>query len=43
MVAGARDGRLVMLPGGAHPAVLNDASGQGVRAVLGFLAEHLRP
>ncbi|CAH0186312.1 alpha/beta hydrolase [Roseomonas sp. CECT 9278] len=38
MVAGAREGRLVMLPGGAHPAVLNDATGEGVRAVLGFLA-----
>ena len=42
MVAGARDGRLVMLPGGAHPAVLNDASGQGVRAVVAFLRQHLR-
>jgi pimeloyl-ACP methyl ester carboxylesterase len=38
MVAGARNGTLVMLPGGAHPAVLNDASGEGVRAVLRFLA-----
>ena len=38
-VAGAApDARLVLLPGGAHPAVLNDGSGQGVRAVLGFLA-----
>jgi pimeloyl-ACP methyl ester carboxylesterase len=42
MVAGARDGRLTMLPGGAHPAVLNDASGEGVRAVLGFLREARR-
>lgn len=38
-VAGAApDARLVLLPGAAHPAVLNDGSGQGVRAVLGFLA-----
>jgi len=37
MAAGARDGRLVMLPGGAHPAVLNDAGGEGVRAALAFL------
>ncbi len=38
-VAGAApDARLVLLPGGAHPAVLNDGSGQGVRAVLDFLA-----
>lgn len=38
MAEGARDGRLVMLPGGAHPTVLNDPSGEGVRAVLRFLA-----
>lgn len=37
MAAGAREGRLVMLPGGAHPAVLNDPGGEGVRAVLAFL------
>ena len=37
MAEAARDGRLVMLRGGAHPAVLNDASGEGVRAVLAFL------
>jgi len=37
MAAAARDGRLVMLPGGAHPAVLNDAGGQGLRAALAFL------
>jgi len=42
MVAAARDGRLVMLPGGAHPAVLNDATGQGLRAVLGFLEDPRR-
>jgi pimeloyl-ACP methyl ester carboxylesterase len=42
MAAGARDGRLVMLPEGAHPAVLNDASGHAIGAVLGFLAEVLR-
>ncbi|BDG72492.1 alpha/beta hydrolase [Roseomonas fluvialis] len=39
MAAGASDARLVVLPGGAHPAVLNDDRGQGVRAVLGFLSE----
>jgi len=38
MAEAARDGRLVMLQGGAHPAVLNDPSGEGVRAVLRFLA-----
>jgi hypothetical protein len=43
MAEGGRDARLVVLPGGAHPAVLNDASGQGVRAVLAFLAEMARP
>ena len=37
MADAARNGRLVMLRGGAHPAVLNDASGEGVRAVLAFL------
>jgi len=42
MAAGARNGRLAMLPGEAHPAVLNDASGEGVRAVLAFLGQHLR-
>ena len=34
----APDARLVLLPGGMHPAVLNDASGQGLRAIQGFLA-----
>jgi hypothetical protein len=44
MAAAARDGRLVMLPGGAHPAVLNDAGGQGLRAALAFLrAQATRP
>lgn len=38
MAEGSRDGQLVMLPGGAHPAVLNDESGEGVPAVLAFLA-----
>ena len=42
MAGEARNARLVMLPGGAHPALLNDASGQGMRAALAFLAEHLR-
>lgn len=39
VAAAAPDARLVLLPGGRHPAVLNDSSGQGVRAVLGFLAD----
>lgn len=38
VAAAAPDGRLVLLPDGRHPAVLNDESGQGLRAVLGFLA-----
>lgn len=42
MADGARDGRIVMLAGGAHPAILNDPSGDGVRAVLRFLGEAVR-
>jgi fermentation-respiration switch protein FrsA (DUF1100 family) len=42
MAEAAGDARLVMLPGGAHPAVLNDASGQGVNAVVQFLQERVR-
>lgn len=38
LMAEAGRGRLLLLPGSAHPAVLNDASGQGLRAVLDFLA-----
>ena len=38
VAAAAPHARLVLLPGGRHPAVLNDDSGQGLRAVLGFLA-----
>ena len=38
LMAEAGRGRLLLLPGAAHPAVLNDASGQGLRAVLDFLA-----
>ncbi|WP_347542708.1 alpha/beta fold hydrolase [Roseomonas sp. CAU 1739] len=38
VAAAAPAARLVVLPGDRHPAVLNDGSGQGVRAVLGFLA-----
>ncbi len=34
----APDARLVILPGAMHPAVLNDPTGQGARAVLDFLA-----
>lgn len=42
MAEGARDGRLAMLPGGAHPAVLNDAGGEGLAEVLRFLRERVR-
>ena len=42
MADGAPDARLVMLPGGAHPAVLNDPAGQGLREVLLFLRERVR-
>lgn len=42
MAEGARDGRLVMLRGGAHPAVLNDAAGEGLAAALRFLGEQPR-
>lgn len=38
VAAAAPDGRLVVLPGGQHPAVLNDESGQGLRVALDFLA-----
>ena len=41
MAAAARDGRLVMLRGGAHPAVLNDESGEGLRAALDFLQAYV--
>jgi len=34
----ARQASLVILPGGAHPAILQDASGEGLRAALRFLA-----
>ena len=37
MLAAARDAEGVFLPGGAHPAVLYDASGEGLRRVLAFL------
>lgn len=43
MAEGARDGRLVLLPGGAHPAILNDAGGEGLRAALAFLHRHATP
>lgn len=42
MAAGARDGRLVLLPGGMHPAVANDASGEGMRAAVAFLRAEAR-
>lgn len=38
MAEAAPDAELVLLRGGAHPAVLNDADGEGLRAVLRFLA-----
>jgi alpha-beta hydrolase superfamily lysophospholipase len=38
VAAATPDARLVLLPGDRHPAVLNDESGQGMPAVLGFLA-----
>lgn len=37
MAAAAREAELLILPGGAHPAVLNDAAGEGMRAVLDFI------
>lgn len=43
MAEGARAGRLVMLPGNAHPAILNDATGEGLRAALEHLARVPRP
>ena len=39
MAAGANDGRLAVLRGGAHPAVVNDRSGEGLRAAVAFLRE----
>jgi len=42
MAAGANDGRLVVLRGGAHPAVVNDRSGEGLRAAVAFLREVAR-
>jgi hypothetical protein len=42
MAAAAADARLVVLPGGAHPAVLNDGGGQGVAEVVRFLRERVR-
>jgi uncharacterized protein len=39
MAAEARDGRLLMLPGWAHPPVLNDPTGRAAPAVRGFLRE----
>jgi uncharacterized protein len=39
MAAAARDGRLLMLPGWAHPPVLNDPTGRAAPAVRGFLRE----
>lgn len=38
MHSAARDGVGVFLPGGAHPAILNDPSGEALRRALEFLA-----
>ena len=38
MLAVSRQGTGVFLPGGAHPAVLNDPNGEALRRVLEFLA-----
>lgn len=38
----ASDRRLVILPGGAHPAVLNDPGDEALRQVLAFLRERIR-
>ena len=43
MAEGARNGRLVMLPGPAHPAILNGATEEGLRAALEHLARVPRP
>ena len=43
MLAAARDGTGVFLPGAAHPAVLNDVTGTGIRRVLEFLAARVPP
>jgi hypothetical protein len=37
IVAAAPRAELVLLPGGAHPAILNDATGEGFRRVIAFL------
>jgi hypothetical protein len=42
MAAAAPDSRLVVLRGGAHPAVLNDPAGQAVEQVVAFLRERVR-
>ncbi|MBR0651515.1 alpha/beta hydrolase [Roseomonas terrae] len=34
----APDARLIILPGAAHPAILNDPTGAGLRAAMEFLA-----
>lgn len=41
MLAAARDGRGVFLPGPVHPAVLNDLTGEGLREVMAFLADRV--
>lgn len=41
MAESARHGALLLLPGGAHPALLNDGTGEGLRAAIGFLGQRL--
>lgn len=42
MLAAARDGRGVFLPGAWHPTVLNDLTGEAMRRVLEFLDQRVR-
>jgi pimeloyl-ACP methyl ester carboxylesterase len=37
LAASAPDARVIELPGAAHPAILNDPSGQGMHAALAFI------
>jgi hypothetical protein len=37
MAEGARNGRILVEPGGAHPAVLNSPTGEGLREALRFI------
>ncbi len=42
MAEAARDGRIFVEPGGAHPAVLNSPSGEGLREALRFIGTAAR-